>query len=88
MAAPKYVMMPSSYKAIMSVLVVVIIGGFGVFNLDNGAVGYVLFALAALMILGVWIFPDNDEIKVLPKEGETDADADAGAADHRKEMGV
>lgn len=86
MAAPHYIMMPTSFKVFLTCLAVFFYGGFGVYNLDNGAVGWVVIVTAAFFALGIWIFPDNPEIKAASKPDEAEAQAQASENSHEKLM--
>ena len=57
--------MPIHIKAIISILAALVVGGFAATNLGgpNETVAYVGFALAAMMVLAIWIFPETGKVK-------------------------
>lgn len=57
--------MPASIKTILSLLVALVIGGYGAFSFNMGSpiIGMVTIVLAAMMILSIWIFPETGKVK-------------------------
>ncbi|MHC8509812.1 MAG: hypothetical protein ACYYKD_10575 [Rhodospirillales bacterium] len=62
-------------KAVISAVVLLLYGGFGLLNLDNGSVGWVALALAAVTVVAVCIYPHIDvrpsDIKSTPPDFKT-----------------
>ena len=56
--------MPINIKIIVSVLAALVVGGFSYTNLDgiHDRIGYLGFALATLMIVGIWLFPETGKV--------------------------
>ena len=57
--------MPPRIKLILSCLVLAVVGGYGLFALRaaEGPVGTVILALAAFMVLAIWLFPETGQVK-------------------------
>jgi len=57
--------MPVKIKLFISLLALVVVGGFSYTNLDgiHDRIGYVGFALACFMVLAMWIFPETGQVK-------------------------
>lgn len=61
--------MPPRIKLAITVLAAAVVSGFGYTNLDgtHDKVAYACFALAAMMVLAIWIFPETGRVKAGPK---------------------
>ncbi|XDZ65930.1 hypothetical protein AB8880_00615 [Alphaproteobacteria bacterium LSUCC0684] len=57
--------MPPRIKLILSLLVALVIGGYGLYAMDTSSpgVGKVTLALSLMMILAIWIFPETGKVK-------------------------
>jgi len=57
--------MPVKIKVFISVMALLVVGGFSYMNLTDGneTVGYVGLALAVMMVLAMWIFPETGKVK-------------------------
>lgn len=62
--------MPVKIKVFISVLALLVVGGFAYMNLNDGneKVGYVGLGLAALMVLAMWIFPETGKVRRAPEK--------------------
>ena len=61
--------MPIKIKLFISVLAALVVSAFGYTNLDgtHDKIAYACFALAAMMVLAIWIFPETGRVKAGPK---------------------
>lgn len=61
--------MPVHIKLFISAMAAVIVGGFGYTQLTGSRpeIAYVAFALAAMMVLAIWIFPETGKVKASSK---------------------
>lgn len=57
--------MPSHIKAILSIVVVLVVGGFGYATIVGGnvTVGWVICVLTVIMVLSIWLFPETRRVK-------------------------
>ncbi|MDA8637756.1 hypothetical protein N9L49_03985 [Rhodospirillales bacterium] len=57
--------MPVGIKIVISLLTVLVVGGFSYMQLGgaNHKVAYTGFALLVLMLLAMWIFPETGKVK-------------------------
>lgn len=57
--------MPVKIKVFISAMALIVVGGFSYMNLNDGneTVGYVGLALAVMMVLAMWIFPETGKVK-------------------------
>lgn len=53
--------MPVGYKVLVSLLALFVVGGFGAYCLMRGneLVGYITCALALMMVISMWVFPET-----------------------------
>jgi membrane protein YdbS with pleckstrin-like domain len=57
--------MPVRIKIFISLLAALVVGGFAYLQLGDGneRVAYAGFALAAFMVLAIWIFPETGKVR-------------------------
>lgn len=57
--------MPVRIKIFISLLTVLVIGGFSYLQLDgtHDKIAYAGFALTAFMVLAMWIFPETGKVR-------------------------
>jgi hypothetical protein len=57
--------MPPRIKLILSLLVALVIGGYGLYTIETSppGMGEVILALCVMMILAIWIFPETGKVK-------------------------
>lgn len=65
--------MPVHIKLFISAMAAIIVGGFGYTQLagPRPEIAYVGFALAAMMVLAIWIFPETGKVKARSKNRPT-----------------